>query len=131
MAHRWMTETILVALEAGWPEGEGKPLRAPQNEIAYISVCQEMQEGQETAEWQYGGRLEITVSITLLSAFSIKLLPYNSTALPNSGASGDQVFKDLEPSGKSCCLLFSSVSAVARGYGAGASGLLQFPFFRS
>lgn len=100
LARSWTTESILAALEAGWPEGEGKPARALQNEVAYSHLNVPGDAGRtrnsRLAVW---GRLEITVSIALLSVFSIEPLPTNSTALPNSGAAGNKVLKGLEPLG--------------------------------
>lgn len=71
LARSWMTETILVALEAGWREGEGKPARAPQNEVSFSHLSVPGDAGRtRNSRMAVWGRLEITVSIALLSAFS-------------------------------------------------------------
>lgn len=72
LAHSWTTESILAALEAGWSDGEGKPARAPQNEVAYSHLNVPGDAGRTgNSRLTVWGRLEITVSIALLSVFSI------------------------------------------------------------
>lgn len=68
LAHSWMTETILVALEAGWPEGEGKPARAPQNEISYSHLrrCRKDKKQQNGNMGQNRGYSEHRLAICFL-----------------------------------------------------------------